>query len=182
MRAFVAVTLSGFVQEALASCTKELKKSLGADKNIRWVKPENYHLTLCFLGEIPDEIFRQIEPRLRQALADVASFSVELSKIDLFPSVREPHAIVAAIRPQANLVALQQKIFSALVPMLPEIDTPKSFLPHITLARIKGNFALDFKPIPLTLSYAVQDIHLFESRLSHAGPQHQSRFQIRLKL
>ncbi len=100
----------------------------------RWIDPENYHVTLRFVGDI--------DPRTADEIADALShidrsgFTLRIEGVEAFGS-HKPHAIVARIaasRALADLQAEQERIMQRLG--LPA-ETRK-FTPHVTLARLRG--------------------------------------------
>ena len=99
----------------------------------RWIDHENYHLTLRFVGDIDrraDEI--------ADALARVrrTSFSLRLDGVVSF-GTRKPHAIVARIATSPPLAELQAE-HERLLQRMGHPPDQRKFIPHVTLARLKG--------------------------------------------
>ena len=127
VRLFVGVELPEDVRERIASLCAGVP---GA----RWVQPENLHLTLRFIGEVAngdaDDIYHAlsaVRPR---------SFDVILSGVGHFDTGNEVRALWVGVERNAELVALRDRIESALVRvgLAPE---GRRFTPHVTLARLK---------------------------------------------
>jgi 2'-5' RNA ligase len=100
----------------------------------RWVDPENYHITLRFIGDIEEPTADEIA----HALSRVArpGFSLSLSRLGVFGS-RKPHALFAAVKPSPALKELQgehERIMQR-IGLEPE---RRKYTPHVTLARLKG--------------------------------------------
>lgn len=180
MRAFIAVTFPDFVKDALFQSAQTVKERLGLTGKQSWINPKNYHLTLFFLGEISEEVLKQMGPPLTQAVGGIAPFSIEFTQICLFPSIEKQHAVVASIKPQEDLIRLQQKALSVVSSMGEKINDPRPFLPHVTLARLKEVPVLSFNPLPLSISFRVRDLQLFESRPTQKGSGYLSLFKIQL--
>ena len=74
----------------------------------RWVLPENFHVTLCFAGEVQGAIMRDFE----EELADIAGprFAVALAGVEQFSSGKQPRALVATVERSDRLQWLQQKV------------------------------------------------------------------------
>lgn len=98
----------------------------------RWVAPENFHVTLCFAGDVQGSVMRDLE----EELADVNGprFAVALSGVHSFASGRQPRALVATIQKNERLDWLQQRVSTVARNCGIEIERRK-FRPHVTLAR-----------------------------------------------
>ncbi len=129
MRLFVALTLPEDVRRRLAGLANGLP---GA----RWVKPENLHLTLRFLGEVDNLAAVDVDDAL--AKIQCPGFDLSLNGIGHFGEGRKLRALWVGVDASAELMRLQEKIEQALIRagLAPE---PRKFKPHITLARFKSN-------------------------------------------
>ena len=129
MRLFVALTLPGDVRERLAGLANGLP---GA----RWVKPENLHLTLRFLGELDNAVAADVDDAL--AKIHCPGFTLTLNGLGHFGEGRKLRALWVGVDANAALMRLQEKIEQALIRagLPPE---SRKFKPHITLARFKSN-------------------------------------------
>jgi RNA 2',3'-cyclic 3'-phosphodiesterase len=172
-RLFVAVELPPAVRADLAALRADIP---GA----RWVKPEQMHLTLRFIGaDVPDD---RVEP-IREALATVtgAAFSLTLRGVGRFPpgDRKPPRVLWAGMDKAPALFALQHSVESALAAVgFPPEDRP--FSAHITLARVNARQPIpqadrflrahaDFAAGP----FPVDQFVLFQSALSPQGPRYQ---------
>ncbi|MCS7209103.1 MAG: hypothetical protein NZ874_05965, partial [Fimbriimonadales bacterium] len=77
MRLFVAALISEEVRAALAQARQTLERAV-PDRALRWVAPENYHITLLFLGEQPEERVPEIVQAMKQARAGVVPFEISV--------------------------------------------------------------------------------------------------------
>ena len=127
IRLFVAVPLPELVRTRLSMLQSGLQ---GA----RWIKPENVHLTLRFIGEVRNDLASDID----MALSEIAApaFTLELDGIGNFARGRHPHALWAGLAKSEPLMHLQAKIESVLVRTGLDAEERK-FSPHITIARLK---------------------------------------------
>ncbi len=100
----------------------------------RWTPPEQFHLTLSFIGEVDGSTFLDI----REALAEISvpQFSLQLQGVGFFPPRGQPRVIWAGIEKSEPLHLLQRKITTRLFQRGLEPDNRK-FSPHITLARLQ---------------------------------------------
>ncbi len=127
IRLFVAIPLPGTIRTQLSMLQSGLQ---GA----RWIKPENIHLTLRFIGDVPNDIAGDID----LALAGIGApgFTLQLDGIGNFARGKHPHALWVGVAKSEPLARLQSKIESALVRAGLEPESRK-FSPHVTIARLK---------------------------------------------
>ena len=133
MRLFVGIPLPEDVRARLG----ELKGGLlGA----RWVEPENLHLSLRFIGEVPGGDEADIDEAL--ATIEAPGFPLALSELGFFDRRRRVHAVWAGIRMSEPMVRLRAKVEQTLVRLGHEPEHRK-FKLHVTLARMKNDSAAD---------------------------------------
>ncbi len=127
LRLFVGIGMPEAVEDALLGLTEGIP---GAN----WVSHENYHITLRFLGEMPEGEAADIDMTL--AGLSVPAFELQLGGVNHFGPIRKARSIWAAVAPSPALFHLRKKIEAACVRAGAEPERRK-FKPHITLARIK---------------------------------------------
>ena len=170
MRLFVGIPLPEDVRARLG----ELKGGLlGA----RWVRPENLHLSLRFIGEVPGGDEADIDEAL--ATIEAPGFPLALSELGFFDRRRRVHAVWAGIGMSEPMVRLRAKVEQALVRLGHEPEHRK-FKPHVTIARLKGGAATEaglyleshagFAAGPFT----VDTFTLYESHLGHGGAHYEA--------
>lgn len=169
LRAFVALAFAPAVREELARAMGELREALPPDV-VRWVPPQNLHLTLSFLGDIDPETVAPVLESLECSLSDFAAFDATLGAVRLFPSATRARVVAARIEPAAPVLALAAAVEAATTRcgFAPEAWR---FRPHITLGRFRGrapknvdlNVAITPDPVE------VRDVVLFRSVLGRAG-------------
>ena len=128
MRLFIAVDLPEEVRSYLGSF-----KSLFPDLHgkVSWVRPENIHITLKFLGEVADSKTAGIAERLNKI--KFLTFSLTLNTFGFFPRENALRVFWINFVAAARLRALSREIDK----VLPEFRNDRSFKDHVTLARIK---------------------------------------------
>jgi 2'-5' RNA ligase len=101
----------------------------------RWVPTENFHVTLCFAGEVQGGLMKDLE----EELSDIAGpqFPVAVSGVEQFSTGKQPRALVALVEKSDRLDWLQQKVSAVARNCGIEIDRRK-FRPHVTLARFSS--------------------------------------------
>jgi 2'-5' RNA ligase len=163
-RLFTALEIPRDVGEQLALLR-------GGLPGARWIDPENYHVTLRFIGDIDDALGREIAALLDQVKR--RSFEARFDGVSSFGG-RKPRAVVAALAPQPALMELQaehERIMQR-VGLEPE---GRKYSPHVTLARLRESSSRQVADYlaargPLSfLSFAVSRFVLFSSRASVGG-------------
>ncbi len=174
MRLFVALEIPSAVRENLANLLKSLR---AVSPQIRWVRAENLHVTLKFVGEVPEAKSGAI----RNALAGVRSkqlVTLDFRGLGFFPNEKHPRVFWAGIEASPNLKLLAAEIENALEKVgIPREQRP--FSPHLTLARlepprlaeqlraaIQEHATCDFG------SLRTNQFHLIESKLKPSGAEY----------
>jgi 2'-5' RNA ligase len=167
-RLFIAVDLPETIKENLESMSFGIP---GA----KWVRPEQLHLTVRFIGEVDGALFHDIKNILAEVSA--ASFSLQLKGVGYFPPRGAPRVLWIGMEKSEPLLLLRKKIDLRLLRVGVEPEGRK-FSAHITLARLKnspvqkianflsGNGLFSQEP------FQVEDFKLYSSILSPKGAYH----------
>lgn len=121
----------------------------------RWIDPENFHITLRFIGDVPEDTASEVDEALSHIYED--PFSLELHGIGQFGHDK-PHAVWAGVAESAPLRALQahQEIALQRLGLRPE---PRKYTPHVTVARLnKRNTS------PSDVMHYIEHNNLFASK------------------
>ena len=177
LRAFIAVEIPSSLQNTIQESTSGLHKTLSNDL-IRWVPPQNVHLTLKFLGDVSSSNLDLIKQMLTAEVAQHPCFEMQAEGIGSFPNSRRPRVIWVGLHAPAVLESLQRGIESASA-RLGYTSEEKSFSPHLTIGRVKQNLsapeiqriraALEETKIGLLGIVHVDAAHLFKSDLQPGG-------------
>ena len=138
IRAFIAANLALSVGEEMAKIQAIIQKSKG---DIRWVKPQGFHLTFQFLGNIEQTQVDPILTELRATARLQPPFRVRTQGLGVFPSLKRPRVLWAGLTGQ-GLKELNTKI----EPALGSLGFPaegRAFRPHITLGRVRSQRGWD---------------------------------------
>lgn len=175
MRVFVAVDIGDDVRAALGREIQALKKT---HPKVKWVAPEHIHLTLAFLGEIPEERLSEINMAM-DAVAEASTvFSCEVKGVGWFGSVRSPRVVWAGMKEEPALMELQAGVAAALR-QLGFVPEDRAFHPHLTLGRVKS--ARDGEGLAALLSgrgeavfgaMKVDRVLVMRSQLRPQGPEY----------
>lgn len=112
---------------------RALERLRGGVPGVRWVDPENYHITLNFIGEVEGRLAREIGASLDEV--DAPSFDLRLNDVGSFGRAK-PHSLWAGVELVPLLRELQADTARAISRLGVKLEARK-FTPHVTLARIK---------------------------------------------
>lgn len=134
IRLFIALPIS---EEIRKRC--EALGEIGRQKasSVRWIDPEQIHLTLFFLGWTDPALQPKIEAQIQEAARKVAPFSVQVTGLGVFPKLSSPKVFWAGLSSEPTLLALQQNLSTRMAALGFSMET-RPYRPHLTLGRIKG--------------------------------------------
>jgi 2'-5' RNA ligase len=131
MRVFVAINPSEAERARLEERSRPLRE---AAYPVRWLPPENVHLTLKFLGEVAEEQVGEVTAAVSDAMAGVPAFEMTVSGFGAFPSAKRPGVVWAGIEADDALRDVYERVETALEPLgYPRESRP--FRPHLTIGR-----------------------------------------------
>lgn len=184
IRTFVAIELSQEIKENLKEIQEELKKT---NADVKWVKPENIHLTLKFLGSISAQQISEIATELKSRLMGFGSFSIEVAKVGSFPEKGRLRVIWAGIGTGSQeAIQLQSKVEDSLKRFnFPQED--RLYTPHLTIGRARSPHNIKtLQELLITKSsvqfgkMVVEDISVIRSDLKPDGPIYTTLEKIKL--
>jgi 2'-5' RNA ligase len=123
-------------QATIRRLTEAQKMLASTGANLKLVKPQNIHLTVRFLGDIPPSRVDAIHEEMKQL--SFTHFTVELTGLSAFPKLTYPRVVWAGIRKGADEL---KTIFEQLEPRLRGLGFKpdrKGFSPHLTIARVRS--------------------------------------------
>lgn len=134
IRTFIAVEADPAIRGAAQSLIHRLQASGG---EVKWVAPENLHLTLKFLGDVAANDVAQVCAAVREAVAAIEPFELEMRGAGAFPNVRRPQTIwLGAEEGSDRMVKLAGRIDK----FLEKLGYPRESRPyraHLTLGRLR---------------------------------------------
>ena len=177
MRLFVAIELDDEARHAVAKAQQDVARTVaGSDgRAIKWVRPHHLHVTLAFLGEVPDarvaDITRTIERDIR-----VPPFAAVLGGLGVFPTRGAPRALWLGLRDGGASVAATRREIDARLNHSGIALEPRVLHPHVTLARWRASRPADARLVSDAhcdgeiARLVVDHVTLFHSKLSAGGP------------
>ena len=174
MRLFVALNLPKKERDRIYRATKVLR---GSGLPVRWIDPENYHITLKFLGNVAEDRVTQVEEALTRVATATGKIDLSVEGFGAFPTIRNPNVVWVGVEPTPSLRC--QDLEWALAVCGFETET-RAFHPHITLGRADdrggaGAFrGLDelVAGLEFTSEVKVRSIDLMRSHLSKEGARY----------
>lgn len=133
---------------------------------VKWIKEENLHITVSFIGYVDESVVPDICQKINEAVADLEAFELAFDRIELGPNTDDPKMIWFSGKPSKELGKLSETIEQEL-DMHPQQH--KEFCPHITLGRIRKIKwdALPQKPVineKFVVTMAVESVSVMDSR------------------
>jgi 2'-5' RNA ligase len=175
-RIFIAINLPQDIKEKLVSYQFKWP-----DLPCRWVKKENLHLTLVFLGYLNDEEIVDVCKITQQVSAQHGTFFIKLNTITYGPLKKSPRLVWAEGEKSDELKKLQKDLETALIGRSSELakERGRGYLPHITLGRLRQfefrRLELEERPQineEIDFSFEVNSIEVMESRLKRGGSEY----------
>lgn len=176
MRCFIAIELNENIKKGLGSLMEQL---MPFAPDLKWVRPENLHITLKFLGEVKEEKIDKIKKTLDEVGRSCRPFKIKMKGMGQFPEKKKPRVIWAGVEDSEGLFSLQKEVEKSLS-RLGFKEEEREFTGHITLARIKDPSGMErlldrlsaFKEKDFGL-LEVEEIVLMKSELRPDGARYE---------
>ncbi|MDT8381724.1 MAG: RNA 2',3'-cyclic phosphodiesterase [Brevefilum sp.] len=178
MRTFVAIDFSPQIRGKIGEIIKYFKTQT-PDYALKWVEPQNLHMTIKFLGEISEGHLQTIKDLLSDTIKGRSSFEIEVTGMGMYPSAHKPRVIWLGIEGSGPLKDIHKSLDQALQKASIPPDK-RGLSPHLTIARIRRNVeTLIVQDIGKTLSQfkidslgicTVYKVVLYKSTLTPGGP------------
>ena len=157
---------------------------------MKWVRPENIHLSLKFLGEVDAAREPELHAALRHAAgtrSEPRPLTLQMTSFGVFPDYHRPQVLWAGVTPDPGLELLQHGVEQAFAPLGFPTEA-RAFRPHVTL----GRAARDAKPRDFNgleaifagtvfdQTVTIAEVDLMQSTLQQDGPVYQVKYHERL--
>ena len=171
VRSFFALALPEPVRAACAGRVRELQGRPQGDA-VRWVRPEGYHLTLRFLGNVETQRLSELVKGVAEALSESSPFDAVLGEPVAFPE-RRPRVVALEAQPTEALAGLALCVEEGVVAIgLP--PEKRRFKAHLTLGRVRNRRipSLEGVGAPQPGGFPVQEVVLYRSDLQRDGARY----------
>ncbi|MBD3258325.1 RNA 2',3'-cyclic phosphodiesterase [candidate division GN15 bacterium] len=183
MRLFIATPLGTEIEQYLGRIIADLTES---GSGVKWVHPENIHITLRFLGETEESRIPKITALIDRVAASHSPVQLGLSHLGAFPNLRRPRVFWAGVAGAIDdlaKIARQLELGARKLRFEPE---KKKFRAHLTLGRVRDHRQLgdicrlceEYQVEPKSL--LLDRIVLFKSTLTPKGPIYERLHQVPL--
>jgi 2'-5' RNA ligase len=136
LRTFVAVEMSPQVRSRAADLVERLRVS---QVKATWIKPDNMHLTLKFLGDTPENLIADVAQELTEAARGQQPFTIRVAGAGAFPDTRRPRTVWIGVQEgRQEICELAGRIEAALTRLGIRRER-RSYSPHLTIARVRGS-------------------------------------------
>ncbi len=175
-RLFIAINLPENIKRQIENLVSQIK----IDADIRWIAPENWHLTITFLGYQPDEAIKLILESLKETAASFKTPEIKFEKIIFGPPNKSPRMIwlTTAKETSQKLSTIKIYLENALIKNGVRFKKEnREYNGHLTLARFpqtqitpKINTSHRYES---TLAFYATNLDLMESRLKKTGSEYE---------
>ena len=180
IRTFIALKLPSSLKQELFGQAKILAAQ-DKRQHIRWLPPENYHLTLAFLGDVDSVRLSGLQFALEQKLEFVKAVPCKISAISPFPFSR-PKIIAALLERTVELLQLQTDVANCTQSFV-IYSKCRRFVPHVTLGRLKprAEKSINLQAHNILLAGVADAVTLFQSELTSDGAIHNALVEVPLR-
>lgn len=177
-RCFIAID---FYQDTLQQII-QIQNQLSKDglQEIRWMRAENLHITLKFLGDTAVEKITKLKEKMNLVCATMQPFELSFQKLGVFPGWTNPRILWLGFERSSSLQNLAEKIGTACNELGFEADK-RPFSPHLTIGRFNQNFPYQNSDLLREKCNQLQmhipkekvaKIHLYRSILKPSGAEY----------
>jgi len=169
IRTFIAIALPDDIKASIDTAVAAIRER---NRSVRWVKPEGLHITLKFLGEIPEDIVAPLSVDLDGAARASRPLSLCLAGFGAFPGVKRPRVVWIGLEGDvAELATLARSIDRACA-TYGITEERRPFSAHITLGRLKTPTVVDLGIGSVPGMFMASEVLLYRSVLSPGGAQY----------
>ena len=189
LRSFIAVKIPQEIQSAVACSIAPLQKILPKPL-VRWVAPENVHLTLKFLGDVSSANLERLAESLKVEARNHEIFTMPVGGLGAFPTARRARVLWIGLEAPVALKALMRSV-EAVAASLGYASEDRPFSPHLTIGRVGQNVTTtDLSQICTALGATsigslgivrVDAVHIFKSDLLPGGSVYTTLYSLPMK-
>jgi 2'-5' RNA ligase len=180
MRIFIAIKLTQNLKASLSAIQKILNKHTAA---VKWVNPENIHITLRFIGNASPQQIEIFKKTIEKVAEQYSKFNAIVDGFGFFPNFIKARVFYLTLSEPEKITAIAKALNKQLKKV--GLPTDKRFKPHLTLARLKNSknakiISENIKQIQLKQNIDIDNITLYQSNLTPRGAIHQELLSVKL--
>lgn len=183
LRLFIAIDIPEHIKREIGELIDILKKY---DTDVKWIIPENIHITLKFLGATSETLVTQIRESLLPIVSSYEPFYINIQSTGVFPNEKYPRVLWIGIVDSDLLKELRDSIENTLS-LLGFRRDDKEFHPHLTLGRVRAQKGMISLMKELTLfrdkrfgDFLIDQVKLMKSELKSKGAEYTCLYTIPL--
>ena len=134
-RTFVAVEIDSAIRTKAVELIGALR---AADADVKWVEAENLHITLQFLGEVPNDLIAPVCKAVEQGAAEAPAFDLEIGGAGAFPNSNRPRTLWIGAKAGAEQMAELHENVALALSELGCQDEERRFQTHLTIGRTRS--------------------------------------------
>ncbi|MHB8519701.1 MAG: RNA 2',3'-cyclic phosphodiesterase [Limisphaerales bacterium] len=177
IRAFVAIAVPAHVLDRIKQVQQKFRSRL-RDGSVRWLRPDQIHLTLRFLGNVPANQLGELKDSLERVCGPVRPFSLHAEGAGSFPDVNRPRILWVGLTGDVEAFRGLEARLAPAVAAFGDHAEDRDFSPHLTVGRVKTSDPGEVRRIGDLVAAAgtdqwgewrVEEVKLMRSDLSAAG-------------
>ncbi|MBM4332559.1 MAG: RNA 2',3'-cyclic phosphodiesterase [Deltaproteobacteria bacterium] len=173
IRSFIAIEIPQPLKVKMEDLLKKLRRT---EADVKWVRPASIHLTLKFLGSVPEEMLKKIALAISPVVASGEPFALHVQGLGCFPSSRNPRVIWLGINQGAEQVSSLQRAIEKQTAELSFPPETRPFTPHLTIGRVRSPKSKNFlmqeieanKDVEIG-AFQAKEVFLIKSELNPSG-------------
>ena len=181
LRTFIAIPLPNEVIAQLDRMQRRLQRTC-PDRCIRWVNPRTIHLTLFFIGEMPETRIAQINQVLSEIAGPYPSFTFTVGNLGTFPNPQRPNVIWVGVGDSDHKLANLHKAVNEGMARVDFTPETRKFTPHLTIGRVNRRTSREDRAtigvevtrasVELLGTVEVTEMVFYRSILKNTGAEH----------
>lgn len=177
IRAFVAIALPTHVLDHIQQVQQKFRTRL-RDGSVRWLRPDQIHLTLRFLGNVPADQLEELKNNLERVCGPVGPFSLRAEGAGSFPDVNRPRILWVGLTGDVEALRGLEARLAPAVAAFGDHAEDRDFSPHLTVGRVRTSDPGEVRRIGDLVEAAragqsgewrVEEVKLMRSDVSAAG-------------
>jgi RNA 2',3'-cyclic 3'-phosphodiesterase len=174
IRSFLAFDLPAAMRDSVSQVSSELRPLL---PRARWIRAENIHLTVVFLGQVPESSMEAITGVAKRVCDRYGAFDIALKSMGVFSGIRNPRVLWVGLQADFERMSDFRNALQKKLSVFGVREEKRPFRPHLTLCRF-GKGTRGGAPLAKILEtyrdlsgpfHRVQELFLFRSDLTSKG-------------